>query len=448
MVRLRILLSIICCLIAVPVFAASVPGSFADLVKERANSVVNISTTQVFKEKVVRPFPFFPEIPGPEGKEREFRRQSLGSGFIVDRGGYILTNNHVVEKAEDIRVRLWDEAEYKAKVVGRDPKTDIALIKIDADKPLPAVTLGDSDALMVGDWVVAVGNPYGLGHTVTAGIVSAKGRIIGSGPYDDFIQTDAAINPGNSGGPLFNIKGEVVGINSAIIPMAQGIGFAIPINLAKEIMPSLKTKGYVERGWLGVAVQKVTPELAESFKLGERQGALVADVVKDSPAYRAGIKRGDVITEFAGKKISDMHELPRLVASTPIGSKVSMKIVRDGKPVELSVTISKLQEEVQSAEVLIADRLGIKTKTINPEIAHQFGIMDGGGVLVTEVIQGGVVESEGIQAGDIILEVNKERVNSTDETATIVKSLRPGENLLLLVRRGNGYIYFSFRLKG
>lgn len=361
----------------------------------------------------------------------------------MDSSGYILTNNHVVENAEDITVTLWDESEYKAKIKGRDPKTDIALIKIEVDKPLPAVTLGDSDMLSVGDWVIAVGNPYGLGNTVTAGIVSAKSRFIGSGPYDDFIQTDAAINPGNSGGPLFNIKGEVVGINSAIIPMAQGIGFAIPVNLAKEVMQSLKDKGYIERGWLGVTIQKITSELAESLKLPGRQGALVTDVVKDSPADKAKIKRRDVIIEFAGDKVSE-HSLPRLVASMPIGKEVAVKVIRDGKVVELAVVISKHAEG--TPEILIAEKLGIKTKTLNPEIAPQFGVMDGGGILVTEVVQRGAAGSEDIQVKDIIVEANESRVNSTEELAIIIRGIKQGERLLLLVKRGNSYIYRSLRL--
>lgn len=445
--RLIISASIIYLIIAGSAFASQMPSSFADIVKEKSGAVVNISTTQVIKQKAPTLFPFFPDLdmPDSEGGERELRRQSLGSGFILDSEGYIITNNHVIENSEDITVTLWDESEYKARVKGRDPKTDLALIKIDANKPLPAVTLGDSDKLSVGDWIIAVGNPYGLGSTVTAGIVSAKSRFIGSGPYDDFIQTDAAINPGNSGGPLFNIKGEVVGISSAIIPMAQGIGFAIPINLVKEVAQSLKTKGYVERGWLGITVQKVTSEIAESLKLPARQGALVTDVVKDSPADKAKIRRRDTIIEFAGERVTE-HSLPRLVASMPIGKQVPVKVIRDGSPVELTVTISKQEE--RTPEIFIAEKLGIKTKTLGPEIASQFGIMDGGGILVTEVIQKGASMSEDIQPRDIIVEVNGNRVNSTDELAVIIRGMKPDERFLMLIKRGNGYLYRSFRLRG
>ncbi len=444
--RLIISASIIYFSIAGSAFASQMPSSFADIVKEKSGAVVNISTTQVIKQKVPTPFPFFPDLdmPGPEGGERELRRQSLGSGFILDSEGYIITNNHVVENSEDITVTLWDESEYKAKVKGRDPKTDLALIKIDANKPLPAVTLGDSDKLSVGDWIIAVGNPYGLGNTVTAGIVSAKSRFIGSGPYDDFIQTDAAINPGNSGGPLFNIKGEVVGISSAIIPMAQGIGLAIPINLGKGVAQSLRTNGYCERGWLGITVQKVTPEIAESLKLPARQGALVTDVVKDSPADKAKIRRRDTIIEFAGERVTE-HSLPRLVASMPIGKQVPVKVIRDGSPVELTVTISRQEE--RTPEIFIAEKMGIKTKTIGPEIASQFGIM-GGGILVTEVIQKGASMSEDIQPRDIIVEINGIRVNSTDELAVIIRGMKPDERFLMLIKRGNGYLYRSFRLRG
>ncbi|RJQ41612.1 MAG: Do family serine endopeptidase [Nitrospiraceae bacterium] len=443
-------LLILGCFTSIPAFAAPVPDSFSGIVNENTKSVVNISTTQVIKQKAPKFFPFFPDFPfsqdSPdfEGREREFRRKSLGSGFIIDSDGYIITNNHVVENADDITVTLWDESEYKAKVKGRDPKTDIALIRVDADKPLPAVTLGDSAKLDVGDWVIAMGNPYGLGHTVTAGIVSAKSRFIGSGPYDDFIQTDAAINPGNSGGPLFNTKGEVVGINTAIIPMAQGIGFAIPVNLSKEIMRSLKTKGYVERGWLGVTVQKITPELAENLKLTSRQGALVTDVLKNSPADKAKIKRKDVIVEFAGEKVSE-HSLPRLVAAMPSGKQVTVKAIRDGKPIELTVTISRQEEGIP--EALIAEKLGLKTKTINPEIAPQFGIMDGGGVLITEVAQGATKAGEDILVKDIIVEAGGSRINSTEEFAIIIKGLKSGERILTLLKRGSSYLYRSLRVR-
>ncbi len=427
--------------------ASTVPETFSGIVKLRAKSVVNISTTQIIQEKT-RPFPFLPDAPYRE-EEKKLRRQSLGSGFIIDEAGYILTNNHVIDKAEDIRVRLWDETEYKATVVGRDQKTDIALIKVEADRPLPVAPLGDSDALEVGDWIIAIGNPFGLGHTVTAGIVSAKGRVLGSGPYDDFIQTDAAINPGNSGGPLFNLNAEVVGISTAIFSTSGGnigIGFAIPINLAKDILLSLKEKGFVERGWLGVTVQKVTPEIAESFGLSDRHGALVTDVTKDSPADRAGIQRGDIIVGYNGKKIEDMHELPRLVASTPVGTGVTLKIFREGKELELNVIIEKLGKGIETPELVIEKVLGLRTKTMHPAIAEQFGIRDGGAVLVLGVIDNSPAERQNIQKGDVILEVNRKRVTSTEEMASVIKELDTGDNVLLLMKRNRSYVYVSIRL--
>ncbi|MGE5843925.1 MAG: trypsin-like peptidase domain-containing protein, partial [Syntrophaceae bacterium] len=287
------------------------PGSLADLVEKLSPAVVNISTTKVVKMDGKRSphgeiFPFDRFFGGEEefykrffgdNPEKEFRQRSLGSGFIISKDGYIFTNNHVIEKADKIKVRLSTGKEYDATVKGRDPRTDLALIKITPDNSLPTVNLGDSDRLRVGDWVMAIGNPFGLDHTVTAGIVSAKGRVIGAGPYDNFIQTDASINPGNSGGPLFNMAGEVVGINTAIVAQGQGIGFAIPVNMAKEILEDLKAKGKVTRGWLGVSVQDITEDLAKSLKLQDRNGALVTEVFEGDPADKAGIKQGDIIIE-------------------------------------------------------------------------------------------------------------------------------------------------------
>lgn len=428
--------------------AAAVPESFSHIVKLRAKSVVNISTTQVIKEKT-SPFPFFPEHPFTDD-EKQLRRQSLGSGFIIEADGYILTNYHVIDKAEDIRVRLWDESEYKATVVGKDRKTDIALIKIEPKKALPIAPLGDSEGLEVGDWVIAVGNPFGLGHTVTAGIVSAKGRILGAGPYDDFIQTDTAINPGNSGGPLFNINGEVVGINTAIFSPSGGnigIGFAIPVNLARDIITFLKEKGYVERGWLGVTIQKVTQEIAESFDLPEPHGALVTDITPDSPADKAGLKRGDIIVEFNHKRIDDIHELPRLVAIIPIGTTVTMSIYRDGSTIELSVIVEKLQEGVSTPELTVEKTLGLKVRTLHPAIAEQFGIKDGGGVVVVDVTDDSPADRESILKGDIILEVNRKRVTSVEELSALIGDLGKNDTVLLLIKRKTGYVYISLRLE-
>ncbi len=432
-------------ILSMQVSARVVPESFSEIVKLRAKTVVNISTTQI----VAEPLPVIPGIPLPEGRQR-FKRHSLGSGFIIDPEGYILTNYHVVDRAEDIRVTLWDETEYKATVVGKDEKTDIALLKITPKGPLPVAPLGDSDTLEVGDWVLAIGNPFGLGHTVTAGIVSAKGRILGAGPYDDFIQTDAAINPGNSGGPLFNLDAEVVGINTAIFSPSGaniGIGFAIPINIAKEILPSLKEKGYVERGWLGVTVQKVTPEIAKTFGLPEPKGALVADITEDSPAEKAGIQRGDIIVEYNGQKISDIHELPRLVASTPIGSEVTIKVFRDGQYRDLKVVIEKLREGIATPEQFIEKLIGIKVKTLHPAIAEQYGIRDGGAVVIVDVIIGSPADKTNLRKGDIIVEVNRKRVTSVEELASLLKELQKGDTVLFLLKRSTGYLYMSLTLE-
>ncbi|MGE5892756.1 MAG: DegQ family serine endoprotease [bacterium] len=428
--------------------AADTFPSFSGIVEKYSNAVVNISTMQVVKEKV-SPFPFLPGMPDlGQPEEKELRKQSLGSGFIIDPTGFILTCNHVIQGAKDITVILSDEVEYPAEIVGSDEKTDIALIRIKARKELPAVVLGDADMLKVGDWVVAVGNPFGLGHTVTAGIVSAKGRVIGSGPYDDYIQTDAAINPGNSGGPLFNLDGAVVGINSAIFSTSGGnigIGFAIPVNIAKDILPSLKTLGHVERGWLGVTVQKVTQDLAKSFRLTEPNGALVADVVQGSPADLSGIKRGDIITAFDGKKIMTMNELPRMVAATPIGKEVNITVIRDGKAIDLTVKITKLSQEGGSPEALIERKTGIKTRNITPDIANQMGIMDGGAVLVSAVTS--PLEKGGFLPGDIILEMNRKRVTSTVECAEALRSIPEGESVLFLIKRAQGFQYITVQVK-
>jgi serine protease Do len=321
--------------------------SFASLAAEVSPAVVYIKVVAV--EKATQPGPGFGFPPGPFGEEGpfpgfrfpfpqppqgEFRRRGSGSGFIIRKDGVILTNSHVVENAKEITVTLHDKSEYNAKVIGRDPKTDLAVLKIEPRGDLPVAQLGDSDALRVGDWVMAIGNPFGLNNTVTAGIVSAKGRVIGAGPYDDFIQTDASINPGNSGGPLFNERGEVVGINTAIFSRSGGnigIGFATPVNLVKGLLPELEANGSVTRGWLGVSIQKVTPELAQSLGVGEARGALVAEVTGGSPAQQAGIERGDVIVAYNGKKIDDPSALPALVAGTPAGETVPVEVLRGGR---------------------------------------------------------------------------------------------------------------------
>lgn len=433
-------------------FDKGLPG-FSGLVKETKPSVVNISTTTVVKgidmsSRFGHPFKeffgddFFDKFFG-DAPRREFKQRSLGSGFIIDKEGYILTNNHVVEKASSIKVKLSDDKEYDAKVIGKDPKTDIALIKVSAKNSLPVATVGDSDQLEVGDWVLAVGNPFGLGHTVTAGIVSAKGRVIGQGPYDDFIQTDASINPGNSGGPLFNLRGEVVGINTAIVSSGQGIGFAIPVNVAKNLLPQLKSRGKVVRGWLGVVIQKVTPELAASFGLKESEGALVSDVIENSPASKADIRRGDIIVSFEGKRIKEMDQLPRIVAGTQVGKKAKVGLMRDGKPMEVQVTIEETREEAREAQAgpEVEKNFGLVVQNITPEIARHLNLKDRRGVIVTDVHPGSLAEEGDIRAGDIIKEINKKVVKNVDDFKQIIKDARPKDGLVMLVKRENVTFY-------
>jgi serine protease Do len=429
---------------------AARPRSFTDLAQKMKPSVINISSTKMVKHPGGGFWgPFGPKSPfreffGDEFFERffgenppkEFPQNSLGSGFIIDEQGYILTNNHVIEKADKIKVRLSDEQEFDAEVVGRDPKTDIALIKIEPTKTLQAVTMGDSDKLQVGEWLIAIGNPFGLEHTVTAGIVSAKGRVIGSGPYDDFIQTDASINPGNSGGPLINMKGEVVGISTAIIAGA-GIGFAIPINLVKGILPQLKEKGKVTRGWLGVMIQRVTPELAKQFGLEKSEGALVAQVVEDSPAERAGIKREDIVIEFDRKRIYKMSELPKIVADTPVGKQVEVKIIRGRREKTLQVKVGELKEErvAKAGEFTTEKELGLTVQDLTPEIAKHLGIAEKAGVLVSEVKAGSPAHEAGIRRGDIIKEIDRQSIEDLKGYRRQMGKLKKKKEILMLVQR-------------
>ncbi len=348
--RAALIVVLILSLVPLLSLAATAPESFAPLVKKEMPAVVNISTRQVIKVQQQSPFgdpqmdDFFYRFFGGRPPQREQVRQSLGSGFIISPDGYILTNNHVVDKARDIKVSLSDGRVMEAKLIGKSQEIDIALIKVEANN-LPSVELGDSDTIEVGDWVLAIGNPFGLNHTVTAGIVSAKGRVIGVGPYDDLIQTDAAINPGNSGGPLFNIKGEVIGINTVIIATGQNLGFAVPVSMVKEVLPSIRQKGRPDMGWLGVSAQMVTPDLAEALGLQEPVGAIVNGITKKSPAEKAGLKRGDVIVELDGKKILDPSELPRMVAFGHIGKTVVMKVIRQGNTMEIKAVIEVRPEK-------------------------------------------------------------------------------------------------------
>jgi len=443
--------------------SSSASPNFVELAKRVKPGVVNISTTKVIKGggRVFRHFspPFREQDPfrdffGEDFFERffggvpqrDYVQRSLGSGFIIDREGHIITNNHVIEGASEIRIRLSTEKEFEAEVIGRDPKTDIALIKIKSWKDLPVVELGDSDKLEIGEWVMAIGNPFGLSHTVTVGIVSAKGRVIGSGPYDDFVQTDASINPGNSGGPLFNINGEVVGINTAIVAAGQGIGFAIPINVAKEIIPQLKKKGKVTRGGIGVYVQKLTPDLAKSFGLEKSKGALVADVIPGSAAEAGGIRRGDVIIKFDGKEIDEMNELPRVVASTPVGKEVEVGILREGKPLTLKLKVGELKDEAPAPTVEKAKvEMGMSVQEITPEIARQLRLSEPSGVVVSQVEAGSPADEAGIQRGDVIREVNGQVIRKLSDYRAALERVKKGEIVRVLVKRGERNLYMAIR---
>lgn len=429
--------------------------SFSQLAEKLKPAVVNISTTMVVKGRPSfrgQQSPFGQQDPFREFWEkffggempREFETRSLGSGVIINKEGYIVTNNHVVENAKEIIVTLHNEKDYRAEVIGRDKKTDLALIKIEAEDDLPVAPLGDSDKLRVGEWVMAIGNPFGLAETVTVGIVSAKGRVIGAGPYDDFIQTDASINPGNSGGPLFNFWGEVVGVNTAIIATGQGIGFAIPINIAKEVLPQLKEKGRVIRGWFGVAIQRVTSELAKSFGLEERKGALVSQVFEGTPAEKAGIKRGDIILEFDEKEIENFGDLPRIVASTPVGKAVTVKIFRDGEIISLQATVGEMEEKAEIAKAPSPRKsLGLTVQDITPEIARALGLEERLGVVVTRVEPGSPAAKAGIRRGDVILEVNRKPIEGMEDFAQTVEAAADQESILFLIRREGSNLFIA-----
>jgi serine protease Do len=431
--------------------AIGFPQSFAELAKKVKPAVVNISTTTTVKVPG-NPFKqFFGPHGGPFGDffgdmpDREMKQRSLGSGIIVDKEGYIITNNHVVSGAQEIKVRLADGREYQAKVIGRDPKTDLALIKISSVvKELPTLALGDSDIMQVGDWVLAIGNPFGLEHTVTQGIISASGRVIGSGPYDNFLQTDAPINPGNSGGPLVNLKGEVIGINSAIVAAGQGIGFAIPSNTAKVVTSQLREKGKVVRGWLGVSVQMVTPDLAPSFGLKEAQGAIVADVIKGGPAEKAGIKQGDVILAFDGKAVKSSNDLPWIVAETPIGKTVNVKLIRQGKELDVKVTVVEMTEQLLAAQAgKTKNVFGFTVDNIKPEWRKQFDIAAKAGVVVIQVEADGLADDAGIEPGDVIREVNKKTIKDLNDFKKAMEQIKSNENVIFLLSRDDQSFYVS-----
>lgn len=434
--------------------------SFADLVEKLEPSVVNISTTGTVRSGRQIPSPFgkspfgrndpfgefferfFGEMP-----QREFKQKGLGSGFIISDDGYVVTNNHVVEKAEDVEVILENGEKYKAEIIGKDPKTDLALIKIAPKEKLKAVTFGDSDKLRIGDWVIAIGNPFGLGHTVTAGIVSAEGRVLGMGSYDDFIQTDAPINPGNSGGPLFDLEGNVVGVNTAIVYSGQGIGFAIPANLAKSIIDQLKATGTVVRGWLGVLIQQITPEIAEGLGLKDVKGILVSDVTPGGPADKAGIKRGDVILALNGTKVDQLTELTSMVAQLAPGTKVDVKVLRNGEESDFNVTLGKLPENVsEPKEEQIENEIGITANEITPQIASRFDLGESTGVVITNVEPGSIADDAGLKPGDIILEISKKPIKNLDDYQNAMAEVKKGGSALFLINRGGNTLYVGINV--
>jgi serine protease Do len=435
--------------------APATPGSFADLAERLGPTVVNIQVTKVAPVEGPQGFQD-PDGPFGEFFERFFRdrmphpgphrMQGSGSGVIINADGHLLTNNHVVDGAKEVTVTLADQQVYQARVVGRDAKTDLAVLKIAPKQPLPVAPTGSSAELKVGEWVVAIGNPFGLSNSVTAGIVSAKGRVIGAGPYDDFIQTDASINPGNSGGPLFNMKGEMVGINTAIIASGQGIGFAIPIDLAKPLIPQLVSTGEVTRGYLGVGIQSITPDLAKALKLEERQGALVSEVVQGGPAAKAGIRQGDVIVGFNGESVKDSHDLPAVVAKTPVGEEATVTLRRDGKTQQMPVTVGKLpSERVTSEESGQAgqSQWGLQLQDVTPQMGRQRGLTEASGAMVVGVQPGSPAERAGLQRGDIIREVNRQPVQSVQDVRDALAKADTHDSLVLLVKRGQGSVFVA-----
>jgi serine protease Do len=486
-------------------FAASAkagPDGFADLAQKLLPAVVNISSTQTIKPdrsgggggpgnsgggdgggNRQTPGPDVPQFPpgspfeeffkdfldrnqrqGQGQQQAQPRQQtSLGSGFIVDAGGLVVTNNHVIDDADDITVTLQDDTNFKAEVVGRDTKTDLALLRIKSSKPLPAVKFGDSDQTRVGDWVLAIGNPFGLGGSVTAGILSARAREINAGPYDDFLQTDASINRGNSGGPMFNMNGEVIGINTAIYSPSGGsigIGFAIPANLAKPVIDQIKQFGHPRRGWLGVNIQSVSDEIAESLGLDKPRGALIASVHDSGPAQKAGIQPGDVVLTFDGKEVTDMRHLPRIVAETPIDKVAKVTVWRKRKEVTLDVKVGELKEEPQTAALPAKDKpptpptetvktLGLSLADLTPELRDRFGLADdAAGVVVTDIDTGGPAADKGVRAGDVVVEVAQDSVKTTAQIlAKIDEAKKAGrKSVLLLVDRQGDLRFVAVKL--
>jgi len=432
------------------------PPSFATIAKRTMPAVVNISTTSQRSGRGGSNDPieeFFNRFFG-ESTPKENSQRSLGSGILISKDGEILTNYHVIRHADTIKAKLADQTEYEGRLVGKDDRTDLALIKIRrSGGNMPFARLGSSSQLEVGDWVMAIGNPFGLEHTVTAGIVSAKGRVIGAGPYDNFIQTDASINPGNSGGPLINALGEVVGVNSAIFSQSGGnigIGFAIPIDLAKKVVEQLRKNGRVIRGWLGIRAQDVSPQLASSLGL-TRSGemSLVTEVAENSPAAEAGVKIGDVIVEYNGKSVPRSQDFPLLVADTLPGQKATLKIIRDKREQTVPVKIGELPDDSDTGQPTEArdPEVGLRVQRITPEAARRLGLSSTKGVLVVEVQPGSPADQVGLEPADVIREVNQRPVNNVRDFELAVRQGRRGDRILLLVQRGDNAVFFAVKRK-
>ena len=471
---------------APPAYARPAPDSFADLAARLLPGVVNISSSQTITADKGDKRDFGPEIPQfPPGSpfEQFFRdfmernhhgqnhdpaspprkTQSLGSGFIIDSSGIVVTNNHVIDDADEITVILQDNTTLKAKLIGRDQRTDIAVLKVNPEKPLTALSFGDSDASRVGDWVLAIGNPFGLGGTVTAGIVSARGRDINQGPYDNFIQTDAAINRGNSGGPLFNMDGEVIGINTAIYSPSGGsigIGFSIPANLAKTVVAQLRDFGHARRGWLGVKIQQVTPDIAESLGLKDATGAMVAGITDGGPADKAKLKSGDIILKFDGQDVKERHNLPRIVADSAVGKEVPVVVWRDGKEVTVQTTLAERPADQQLASIdankpvdttkpTDITGLGLKVAPVSQELKDKFQLQDGQkGVVITDVAPNSAAAEKGLKPGDVIMEVQQGEITSPADVEKQVDAARGADRkfVLMLIQREGGVQYVPLSL--
>lgn len=460
-----------------PAFARSAPDSFADLAAQLLPSVVNVSTTQVVEGNPGIDLPQLPpgspfeeffkefmERSQPKQQQQQRRRAtSLGSGFFIDNKGHVVTNNHVIQDADEVSVVLGDDTRLEAKVIGRDAKTDLAVLKVEPHSKIAPVKLGDSDALRVGDWVLAIGNPFGFGGTVTAGIISARGRDINAGPYDDFLQSDASINRGNSGGPMFNLEGEVIGINTAIFSPSGGsvgIGFAIPSNIAQSVIQQLIDHGEVRRGWLGVRIQTVTEEIADALGLKDAEGALVAGVIPGGPAEKAKIKDGDVITEFDGKDVTQMRRLPRLVADTQVGRTVPIKVWRDGRELTLKVEVGVLEESEEKTAVATPGSppsvegdavaaLGLSVASIDQRARERFELNeDARGVVITSVDPAGPASEQGVRVGDRIVEIAQEPVSTPSQVSAKIKTAQAAGRkvILLLVDGESGMRFVAIKL--